>query len=202
MQLFILAVCVPCIDGTFCCGRIFGVCICGLPDIKDCCNRITDPICEAANFGCEALRATANLGIDVAEGVVEGARQTLTLAKLALEAAQEIVDASQVTLDIANGVLEAAAATYRFGTEAATAIAEFGLTGLINIREISFDVGLSAATGGQFSASIRASFLGSDEVTLSLSINVRDIVSIAKDLAEEIGEGFSSLFGRLVAVVC
>ncbi len=118
----------------------------------------------------------------------------MDIANAALTAAQGTVTVAQSSLDLANLALSAVEQTYRIGTMAANEIAKVGLNGLISIREITFDVSLSAANGGTFSGSVRASFVGQAEVSASATINLRDIAAIAKDLADNIGSGLSSLF--------
>ena len=194
MILFFATVCIGCPTCCDCCGRVWGVCICAEPGWDSCCTRITDPICIAGNGLCEGLRATAYAALTIAEETVNAAQGSLKVAEGVLEAAKAVVSTAKYSLDAANGILEAAQVTYQVGTDVAGRIASFGLNGLVNIREISFDVDLSAASGGSFSGSVRAVFLGQAEVTVSLSVNLRDIVSMAKQLAERIGDGFASLF--------
>ncbi len=126
--------------------------------------------------------------------MVSTARRSLDAAKDVLDGARATVNTARVSLDAANLALQAASATYNVGSKAAGKIASFGINGLISIREISFDVNLSVANGGSFSGSVRANFLGQTEVTVRLNINVRDITSMAKQLANRIGDDFSSLF--------
>ncbi len=168
-------VCIGCIRGTRCCGRVWGNCICLRPHFESCCSRISDPTCEAANAACNALRATARAALRVVEETVRGARHSVDVADGALVAAQRVVNTARGTLDAAVAVLEAASQTYRLGTEAASAIASVGVNGLVSIRAISFDVSLGAANSGSFSGSVRANFLGQAEVNIGLEINMRDI---------------------------
>ena len=84
--------------------------------------------------------------------------------------------------------------SFAVGLKAANAVARFGVNGLISIREISFRTNLDVAARGSFSGSVRAVFAGAAEKTISLNINLHDITSIAKQLANHIGNGLSSLF--------
>ena len=84
--------------------------------------------------------------------------------------------------------------TYAAGLEAANLISRLGVNGLINIRQISFDVELATAAGGSFSGSATAVFAGAAETTVSLNVNLFDILSMARQLANHIGNGLSSLF--------
>ena len=105
------------------------------------------------------------------------------------------MNAARASLHVANGVLTAARHTYKLGSQAASAVAKLGINGLISIREFRFDVGLRSAGSGHFSGMLRAKFLGHAEVNLRLNINVRDIRGAIRQIAENIGRGFSSLFG-------
>ncbi len=187
-------VCIGCIRGTRCCGEAWGRCICRRPHFESCCSRISDPTCEAANAACNALRATARAALRVVEETVRGARGSVDVADGVLVAAQGVVNTARGALDAAVAVLEVASQTYRLGTEAATAIASVGVSGLVSIRAISFDVSLGAANSGSFSGSVRANFLGQAEVNIGLEINMRDITAMARELANQIGDGLSSLF--------
>ncbi len=159
-----------------------------------CCTRVSDPICEAANLACEGLKATARVVLRAAEKVVDGSRISLDAANGALIASQGVVDASRVSLDIVVLALEAASQTYRLGTEAASAIAQVSVNGLISIRNFSFDVSLSTAYGGSFAGSVRVSFLRQADVTVNINIDLRDIAAMAKQLADHVGSGLSDLF--------
>ena len=127
-------------------------------------------------------------------GVLRGARHSLRVAQGALRAAQGTVNAARVSLHAANAVLRAASTTYRVGSDAASKISRFGLNGLIAIRRMTFDVNLKAANGGSFTGSARIRFFGQAEITVHLHINLRDVTAMAKQLADRIGKGFSSLF--------
>ena len=95
---------------------------------------------------------------------------------------------------VAEQALEGVNKAFAVGIEAASAVASFGLNGLISIIRISFRANLNHAAGGSFSGSVRAVFAGAAEATVSLNINLHDITSMAKQLADHIGNGFSSLF--------
>ena len=97
-------------------------------------------------------------------------------------------------MDGAEQALEGVKQAFAIGLQAANAIAKYGLNGLISIREISFNANLDVAAGGSFSGSVRAVFAGAAETTVSININIRDIKSMAKQLADHIRNGFSSLF--------
>ena len=160
----------------------------------DCCTSVPDPVCEAANAACIALKEPLKAALVVAEEAVNTARGTLDAAKAALIPLQAAVDAAQVVVDGAEQALEGVKAAFAVGLQAANAIANFGLNGLISIREISFNANLDVAAGGSFSGSVRAVFAGAAETTVSINIDLRDITSMARQLADHIGDAFSSLF--------
>ena len=122
------------------------------------------------------------------------AQGTLNAAKTALIPLQVAVTAAQTVVDGAKEALEGVKTGFAVGLDAANVIANFGLNGLISIREISFSANLDVAAGGSFSGSVRAVFAGAVETTVSININLHDITSMAKQLVDHIGSGFSSLF--------
>ncbi len=187
-------VCVSCAKGSKCCKKVFKKCVCKYPVYDKCCSKITDPSCQSANAACEGYQKTAKASVSTAKGVVNSAKSSLDVANAALVSAQGVVNAASKSLDVANLALEAAKETYKLGSEAANIIAQVGLNGLITIREFSFDVSLSEADGGSFAGSARARFAGGAEVSVKLNIDLRDITSMAKQLANHIGSGLSDIF--------
>ena len=186
--------CVGCPSGWECCGRAWGACICTHPGWDDCCTRIEDPICIAANAGCALLKEPPLLILKGAEVVVDKSRIVLDVAKAALSVAQGFVNAAKKTLDIAIAALEAVKRTYRAGVEALSAFANFALTQIINIREMYFKVALSAANGGEFQCQVKGVLMGND-IDLSLAFNIRNPLDLAKKLGEMAIDGISSFFG-------
>ena len=134
------------------------------------------------------------MALTAAEKLVASSEFTLDAAKAALIPFEEAFNGAEGLVTAAEVTLEGVETTFAAGLDAAAAIASYGLNGLVRIREISFDVSLDAAAGGAFSGSVRAEFAGSAEVTISLSIDLRDITSMARQLADHIGNGLSSLF--------
>ena len=177
-----------------CCGTVFGECVCYRPGWNSCCFSAPDPICEGQNAICTALRAPLWLALQAALELVNRLSLVLEAAKAALIPLQAAVDAAQIAVDGAEATLEGLKVTFATALQAANAIANFGLNGLISIREISFSASLDVAAGGSFSGSVRAVFAGAAEVTVSFNINLYDITSMARQLADHIGSGFSSLF--------
>ena len=145
-------------------------------------------------MACLALKEPIKLALTAAEEIVDGSRFTLEIAKAGLELPQRALLAARETVTLAEVAVDGIEALYAAGLQAAEFIASVGLNGLISIREISFDVSLSAAAGGSFSGSVTAVFLGSAEVTISFSIDLYNIISMVTQLADYIGDGLSSLF--------
>ena len=145
-------------------------------------------------MACLALKEPIKLALSLAEEVVDGSRFTLEVAKAGLEIPQLVLAAARETVTVAELAVDGVEAAFKAGLQAAEFIVRVGLNGLISIREISFDVSLSAAAGGAFSGSITAVFLGSAEVTISFNINLHDILSMVTQLVDQIGDGLSSLF--------
>ena len=187
-------VCVGCPDGFTCCGTVWGACVCTHPTWNSCCTRIPDPICEAENAACLALKEPIKLALKGAEELVDSSRVTLEAAKAALAIPEAALIAAEEGVDVAQAAVDGVKAAYAAGLKAAEFIAKLGINGLISIREISFDVSLDAASGGSFSGSVRAVFAGAAEVTISFDINLYDITSMVKQLVDHIGDGLSSLF--------
>ena len=186
--------CVPGICGSTCKKKKWGVCLLWVPKTSSCCTKIPDAVCETVNAACKAARETAKGVLKAAEKTVKGSKVTLDAAKGVLEGAKGVVSAAKHTLDVANAALEAAKLTYKIGADAATALTRFALKDLFNIREITFDVSLSVASGGSFSGRVSARIFGKN-VDASLSIDVRDIVSMAKQLADKAIGGLSKFVG-------
>ena len=189
-----LAVCIPAPCGWTCLSRWWGTCVFGGPTFSACCFKVPDLICEAARLGCIALREVGLLALKVAQEIVDNSRWTLDVAIGVLEGAKGVVNAAKHTLDLAIYALEAAKQTYKVGAAAANAVIQFALRDLFNIKEMTFDVSLSAANGGEFSVGVKARILGNN-VNINVRIDTRNILSVAKQLAEEAISGLSSFFG-------
>ena len=189
-------VCVPGSCGTTCKKRKWGRCIIRIPKFSACCTRIPDAACETERGLCIAARKSASEALALAERAVNSARITLDAAKLTLEGAMRAVNTARDSLNVANLALEAARRTYRAGAEAATALTRFAANAndLFSIRTITFDVTLSAASGGSFSGRVSARIFGRN-VNVALNINLRNIASMARQLAEEAIDGLSSFIG-------
>ena len=143
---------------------------------------------------CEALKAPISLALTVARELVKSTGGTLDIANAAISGLQQAVNVAQQGVTVAEEAVSAVQTTYAAGLQAADFISRLTVNGLISIREISFDVALSTASGGAFSGSITAAFAGAAETTISLQVNLYDITSMASQLANHIGNGLSSLF--------
>ena len=98
-----------------------------------------------------------------------------------LRGAQHVVRISKRSLDIANAALEKVKSWNKL--KALSVIAKFGLGGVFDIREVSFDVALSTAATGHFRASIVISIFYKLK-RFSLNINLRDILSFIRKIGE------------------
>ena len=99
-----------------------------------------------------------------------------------------MVEIGKKSLDIANAVLEGVNRAYQAGTKALSAIVSFGLGGVFDIREVSFDVALSTAATGHFRALIEVSIFRKLK-RFSLDINLRNILSFVKAIGERAVKG-------------
>ena len=194
MLNILLLVCIGCPGPWTCCGTAWGVCVCTIPTWNSCCIRKSDPICEAENAACLALKEPIKLALRAAEEVVDASRVRVETAKANIDIQEAVLIVAEQGVVVAQAAVDEIEAAYAAGLKAAEFIAKLGINGLISIREISFDVSLDAASGGAFSGSVRAVFVGAAEVTLSFNINLYDITSMVKQLVDEIGDGLSSLF--------
>ena len=125
-------------------------CICVVPGWDSCCVRIINPICNVADAACWLLKKPLDLILRVAIVVVDKSFHSLDVAKVALTVAQGILHGAKVVLDGAIAFLVGVKITYKVGVSAITALVDFALTKLINIREIYFKVALGAASRGEF----------------------------------------------------
>ena len=170
------------------------MCICTHPGWDRCCTRITDPICVIANTACAALKIPLDLILKGAIKIVNAGRVTLDIAKGFLTAAQGVVNLAKKPLDLAIKALDAVRIAYRVGVNALSALTNFVLTKIINIKEMYFKVELSAANGGKFQCRVKGVLFGKN-INVQLSFNTKNILSIAKSLAERAVKGISKFIG-------
>lgn len=187
-------VCIGCFDGTDCCGSAWGQCVCWTPRWNGCCHGVTDPTCLAQNAACYALKEPLQAALQVAEVVVDQSRHVLDVANAALEAAKVQAVIAKGVLDGVVATLEGVKQTFHTGLEAANVIASVGLGGVINIEKLEFDVLLSAAATGYFSGSVTASFGGQPSTTVSINVDLYDVTAMARQLADHVVSGLSTLF--------
>lgn len=140
------------------------------------------------------IKRAVDLALRVAIWLVNKSRHVLDIAKAALSVARGIVYAAKRSLDIAIGFLEAVRVTYKVGVKAISAVANFVLTKIINIREIYFRVGLRAASGGAFVCRVKGVLMGGN-IDVNLKVDTRNILSVARSLAEKAISGLSKFIG-------
>ena len=146
-----------------------------------------------ANAGCWLLKKPLELAVTIAIKIVDKSKVFVDIAKGALSIAQGIVRGARGVLSGAIGFLEVMRRTYRIGVNALSALANFVLTQIINIREVYFKVGLSAASGGRFQCRVKGVLMGKN-INLSLYFDTRNIWSLAKNLGERAISGTSKFF--------
>lgn len=141
----------------------------------------------------------ANKALDAAKWTVEESSHTLDLAKDALTLAEYAVDGAEGCLDLAVDVLKGVNEACKLALDLAKLIKQFSgdFEDIIDIKKITFDAKLSEANIGSFDVTLTGVFLG-EEKTLELYIDLRNIASICKQLAEHIGEGFSKFFNEFL----
>ena len=186
-------VCVGCISGLTCCGTVWGNCICVAPRFRSCCWRASDPVCEAQNAACELLKAPIRILLEAAEATLRISRNSLDVARVAFRAAEEVLSGAQQVVNLASDALEVVEDTYQLGIEVASDITQFGLTGIVKIKEIRFDTSLSVASSGRFGVSLKARLLGVD-TRVSVNLDLSDIAGAAAELADHVVDGLSDLF--------
>ena len=163
-------------------------CILYRPTWNSCCTKVTNPTCIAQNKVCKALRKTAHTSLKGAKVLVDKSKRILDAAIASLKVAEKAVRISKRSLDIVKAALEGVKRSYKEVTKAISTIANIGLGGVFDIREVSFDVALSTAATGHFKASIVVSIFNKLE-RFSLDINLRDILSFVKTIGEHAIKG-------------
>lgn len=154
-----------------------------------CCFKLPDPLCILFNIGCAILRAPVELAILVAKGVLLIVEAILRAAEIVLRALQVIVDKARIVLDVLIAILEAVKWTLRVGLKALEYITSFLLTGIIDIREIGFDLAIGLFKHGHISAYMDVSFLRQSPVRLGIKLPIFNPLALVGDLAERIVPG-------------
>jgi hypothetical protein len=181
--------CVPFLCGCGCEVRVWGECVIPCLEFSSCCFKIPDPICLLENAGCYILRGAAEIAIAVAEVALLIAEGVLTAVEGVIHGLTVIVDNARFVLDVAKGIVTAVQATVAVGLAAFKAVTEFLLTGIINIKEIGFDVQLSAFSHGSISAYVEASFFRQDTVRVEVTLPLFNPFAIVSDLADRVIPG-------------
>ena len=184
MVSFFSAVCIPFLCPCGCSARVWGACV--LPCIKwdSCCFKLPDPLCVLYNIGCAILRAPVELLILVAKAVLLAVEAVLYAAELLIRGLQVVVDKARVIVDILIAVLEAIKFTVRIGLKALEAVTSFLLTGIIDIREMGFDLAIGLFRHGSISAYMDVSFLRQSPVRLQITLPIFNPLALVGDLVE------------------
>ena len=106
----------------------------------------------------------------------------------AIELLKEAEKVAKQCFNIVKTALTILERTYKAATKAVSTIANVGLGGVFDIREVSFDVALSTAATGHFRASIVVSIFRKLK-RFSLNMNLRDILSFVKAIGESAIKG-------------
>ena len=170
------------------------MCVFGLPGWDSCCIRIKNPLCLLANAACWLLKKPLDLILQAVIFIVDKSRHILDIAKVALTLAQGVLHTAKLALDVAIGVLEGIKITYKVGVKAISALVDFVLTKLLNIREMHFRVALGTAKGGEFDCGVSGVLLGVN-FNLRVKFNILDIWSFIKYFAERAISGLSKFIG-------
>ena len=188
--------CLGCFRGWKCFAKAWGKCILKRPRWRGCCIRIRNPLCLAANAACWALKKSLDLILKAAVVVVNKSRRVLDVAKVALSLAQGVLHASKKTLGAANVVLKGIKNAYKVGANALSALVKFaGIFGkLIDIRHIYFRSALGKAKIGEFECRVRGVLIGAN-LDIMVKFNIRDVLSLIKNIAERAISGLSKFVG-------
>ena len=160
--------------------------------LKSCCLKLPDPLCILYNTGCAILRAPVELLILIAKGVLLVVEAILLAAELVLRGLQVVVDKARVIVDVLIAILEALKWTLRIGLKALEYITSFLLTGIIDIREIGFDLAIGLFKHGHISAYMDVSFLRQSPVRLSIKLPIFNPLALVGDLAERVVPGVTN----------
>lgn len=109
------------------------------------------------------------------------------------------MDGAEGCLDLAVDFLKVVNEACKLAMALGDLIKELGedIKRIIDIKEITFDMKLSEADAGSFDVTITGVF-ADVEKTLELDIDLRNIASVCKQLAEHIGEGFGKFFDEFL----
>jgi hypothetical protein len=177
--------CVPFFRASGCLVRAWRKCV--IPRLKwdKCALKLPNLGCLAHNVWCGAKRLAINIVILAAKTALLLVEGILATAELAIHGLKVIVDKAKIIVDVAKAALEVVKVAVAVGLKALEVITKFLLTGIINIKEIGFDVQLSLFSHGRISAYVVVSFFGSSPTTLQVTIPLINPLAIVKDLAEK-----------------
>ena len=192
------AVCIGFFEAYGCALRAFGKCIWPKWRWNSCKFRVPDPICVLLNAGCFILRLPIEALILIAKGVLFLVEIALRAAEAVLKATQIFVEFAKHLLDLAKEAVEVIKVVFKAGLKALEAIITYALTGVIDIREIGFDVRLAQFDHGHISAYVKVSFLSQSPVTLRISLPIFDPLKIVGELAEKAVSGITGRKKRSV----
>ena len=128
------------------------------------------------------------LGLKGAEYLVRKSKGILNAANVVLKVAKRVVSITKHCLVIVKAILERDKRAYQAGMKALSAIVRYGLNGIFDIRELSFNVALSSAATGHFRVSVLVSIFHKLK-RFSLNINLRNILSFVRAIGEKVIRG-------------
>ena len=163
---------------------MWGVCVWPCLEWSNCCFRIPDPICVLYNAGCVIIRAVVEIALAIAELALIVAEGVLLAVEGVVRGLQIVVDQARFVLDAAIAILEVVKVTLVVGLAALEAVTKFLLTGIINIKEIGFDVRLELFSHGRLSAYIVVGFFGQPPDRYSVTIPIFNPFALVGDLAK------------------
>ena len=178
------AVCAGCTRGCGCSKKWWGKCVWPCLKWNSCCSRFRDPICRLYNAGCAIRRGIVRIAISAAQVLLTLAEGVLRAAEGVVRGLQFLVNKARIVLNAAVAILEVVKRTVAIGLKALEVVTKFLLTGIINIREIGFDVQLALFSHGRISAYIDVSFFGQSPVRLSVSLPLFNPLALVHDLAD------------------
>lgn len=125
---------------------------------------VTDPLCVLENAGCLTAREVFKSPFRLAKETLEGAKHALRAAIGLLEAAKQIT---------------------KIGVRALSWLSRNALTGLINLKLLTFDVEIGRVKDVQFDFQVIVSFLRMNPIGFRISANVRDLWDLIESLFEK-----------------
>ena len=178
--------------GVECCGTFQTICNAYCENVSDCCYKVKDEECVAANAECDEMIASFDGPIAAQEAVLLDALSELDLTEDELYAAEVSVNQTSQALASAYLSLEILENSTDVEVMARRFIESNGSANLIHIKEVSFNVPLPLAQRGTFKASITASIRGQSYSTFRFDIDLRAFNSMVHRMSNVIFPGISS----------